>query len=125
MLQANEINITPQSFAADQSPLFDRAIAAERLWRQHGAISGNTSPAAPEYERVMLEDEVLGDAYEALFREYCDFAIEHPSLETLGNVVVLWRLRCWDSNDELGEMADNFEARAIARISEILTGIKH
>jgi len=125
MFQANESNITSQRYASDQSPLFDRAIAAERLWRQHGEISGEVKPNSPDYERTEIENEVLMDAYEALFRDYCDFAIENPSQEALCNVVVLWRLRCWDSNGELGVMNDNFEARAIVRISEILTGITH
>jgi hypothetical protein len=78
----------------------------------------------PEFERADLENSILSDAYEDLFREFCDFAVEHPSLEVLGKVVVLWRLRCWAGDSMLGLMNDDFEARTIVKLSEILSGIK-
>jgi hypothetical protein len=127
MLQADETNTTTQNDVADDhEALFDRCLAAERLWRHHlETVWSKTLSGTAEYERVDLESDILSDTYDALFQQYCDFAIENPSLQALGNVVVLWRLRCWDADGEPGVMADNFEARAIVRISESLSGIKH
>jgi hypothetical protein len=127
MFQANQTSNTKSGQSSGhERPLFDRAVTAERLWRQHAdAVWSQISAGTPEYERADLENSVLGDGYEALFKEFCDFALANPSLEVMGQVVVLWRLRCWDENGSIGEMADDFEARTIVRLSEILTGIKH
>jgi hypothetical protein len=125
MLEAN-LTSNSKSSSDDEPSLFERAIVAEDLWRDHlEHVWAQKIAGTPEYKRADIESSVLSDAYQVLFREFCDFALANPSLETLGQVVVLWRLRCWDSDQMPACMEDNFEARTIARLSEILTGIKH
>lgn len=91
MLEAEKTHYTKSPAPSGGSTsLFDRALVAEGLWRHHADTVWSQLPCgSPAYERANVESDILSNAYEALFCEFCDFAIAHPSLETLGQVVVL------------------------------------
>ena len=94
-------NATP----ATPSPLYLDAVNAYQAWFDHCEVHlARRSARDPEYARLSAENDALCYQYGAAIRPFLDFALEEPTLQRCGEVSALWRLHCWDGEEEIALM---------------------
>jgi hypothetical protein len=103
------------------TPLFRDVIQAYQHWVATCNLWGELLPSDPDFDRLSKVSRVASVRYHDVFT-----GSEHagaPSLVGLGEVYYLWRVRCWSNEAGPDQMIDEFEARALGRIIQQLTGV--
>jgi hypothetical protein len=113
------------AYAGSSSPLYLEAVAAYHRWFSYAHnVWGQIVPGSPEWKASDDKVDALSEDYHAAFRRFLDFALAEPNNQRLGEVAALWRLNCWNGDEEIGQMDDPMEARTLWQMLEKMTGVK-